>query len=184
MLLLCLIIMKWCWTRKHLALLQPTCHGVCLSDELSAELLLFACFIWRRNNARNALTCQWRLYHCCFPKAVFLSADLWGVKQVRSMSRTQKSSLFFPTDLTITPKESHPRVTELFLFFVPYIYLLPVLNNKMCSHCGLTDYFVCKMSKSLFSDVQTPPKSQRFWIYSGVVQSSFIQHNFKIFHSH
>lgn len=120
-----------------------------------------------------------------FPRLFFFQLIYGGVKQVRSMSRTQKSSLFFfPTDLTITPKESPPRVTELFLFFVPYIYLLPVLNNKMCSHCGLTDCFVCKMSKSLFSDVQTPPKSQRFWIYSGVVQSSFIQHNFKIFHSH
>lgn len=64
------------------------------------------------------------------------------------------------------------------------MYLLLVLNKKMCSHCGLTDCFVCKMSKSLFSDVQTPPKSQSFWIYSGVVQSSFIQHNFTIFHSH
>lgn len=49
-----------------------------------------------------------------FPKLFFFQLIYGGVKQVWSMSRTQKSSLFFPTDLTITPKESHPRVTELF----------------------------------------------------------------------
>lgn len=49
-----------------------------------------------------------------FPRLFFFQLIYGGVKQVRSMSRTQKSSLFFPTDLTITPKESHPRVTELF----------------------------------------------------------------------
>lgn len=55
-----LIIQRPCM--KHQTLLQPTWVSVCVYVVLPAEHHLFACFIWRNNNVRNAFARQWRRY--------------------------------------------------------------------------------------------------------------------------
>lgn len=83
------LIILWCCTR-HQTLLLPTWLGVCVPVELPAErALLFACFICRKNNVRNALTCHWRWYHsiaaAVLPRPLlFRWFKVWNMTPVQS----------------------------------------------------------------------------------------------------
>ena len=58
-----LIIMQWNHM-KHQTMLQPAIFFcvVVVVVEIPAERRCLLGFIWRKNNVRNALTCQWRWY--------------------------------------------------------------------------------------------------------------------------